>query len=82
MSSCFSAVSFPSVPKSTFASTSPVDSLPASFLLPDSREAVEDSELMGDDLDSLLDGIPTEQGPAEVKCAVFVLVDQQTDFCC
>ncbi|XP_072224323.1 zinc finger CCCH domain-containing protein 7B-like [Leuresthes tenuis] len=63
-------VSFPSVPKSTFASASPVASLPAGFLLPDSSEAVEDSELMGDDLDSLLDGIPTEQGPAEAAFSV------------
>ncbi|KAM4531498.1 zinc finger CCCH domain-containing protein 7B-like isoform 2-T2 [Odontesthes bonariensis] len=64
-------VSFPSVPTSTFASPPPVGSQPAGYMPLDSREAVEDSELMGDDLDSLLDCIPTEQVPAELPPAFF-----------
>lgn len=33
-------------------------------------DTLEDSELMGDDLDSLLDCLPNEQDPNEVKSAI------------
>ncbi|XP_041863521.1 zinc finger CCCH-type containing 7Ba isoform X2 [Melanotaenia boesemani] len=60
-------VNVPSVPKSHFASTPPVCSQPASSVLPDT---VDDSELMGDDLDSLLDSFPNEEEPSEAAFAV------------
>ncbi|KAM9745753.1 zinc finger CCCH domain-containing protein 7B-like isoform 1-T2 [Menidia menidia] len=37
---------------------------------PGRREAVEDSELIGEDLDSLLDCIPAEEGPAQVGFSI------------
>lgn len=50
------------MPQSSVPSTTPVSST-----VSDISDPLEDSELMGDDLDSLLDCIPTEQEPAEVK---------------
>ncbi|KAK5616124.1 hypothetical protein CRENBAI_017132 [Crenichthys baileyi] len=61
-----SAVGFHSVPKSTIPSTPPSSSRPAASAVPHRVEAVEDSEVMGDDLDSLLDSFPTGQVPSEV----------------
>lgn len=79
MTSCFSTVSSPCVPQPPVSSTPPVCSPPASSEVPDVLDAVEDSEVIGDDLDSLLDSFSSEQGPAEVKhgaCVDFVADDE------
>ncbi|KAM4716523.1 zinc finger CCCH domain-containing protein 7B-like isoform 1-T2 [Anableps anableps] len=60
------AVSFPSVCESNIPSTPPGTSRPAVSAVPRHVEAVEDFEVMGDDLDSLLDSFPTGQVPSEV----------------
>ncbi|XP_019962418.1 zinc finger CCCH domain-containing protein 7B-like isoform X2 [Paralichthys olivaceus] len=62
-------VSFPSMPQSTATSMSPKCSQPVVPSMPDRVETdmVEDSELMGDDLDSLLDGFSTEQELTETN---------------
>ncbi|XP_035805332.2 zinc finger CCCH domain-containing protein 7B-like isoform X3 [Amphiprion ocellaris] len=56
-------VSFPSMPQPSFPCTPPSSNQPAVYAVPDS---LEDSERLGDDLDSLLDCFPTEQGPTEI----------------
>ncbi|KAM4535426.1 zinc finger CCCH domain-containing protein 7B-like [Fundulus diaphanus] len=55
-----------SVSKSSIPSTPPGSSCPAASAVPRRVGAVEDSEVMGDDLDSLLDSFPTGQVPSEV----------------
>lgn len=69
--SCFSSVNFPSVPHSSVPAITSNICQPA-LSVPDILDAVEDSELIGDDLDSLLDCFPNEQNPMVVKSA-FVL---------
>lgn len=64
---CFSLVSFPSMPQSSIRSPAPSCRQPAVLTVPDIVDTLEDFELMGDDLDILLDGFPTE---AEVKCVL------------
>lgn len=59
-------VSFPSMPQPSFPSTPPSCNVPAVSAVPDTVGALEDSERLGDDLDSLLDCFPTEQGPTEI----------------
>lgn len=59
-------VSFPSMPQPSFPSTPPSCNQPAVCAEPDPVGALEDSERLGDDLDSLLDCFPTEQGPTEI----------------
>ncbi|AWP18587.1 putative zinc finger CCCH domain-containing protein 7B-like [Scophthalmus maximus] len=58
-------VSFPSMPQSTVPSMSPGCCQPAVPLAPDRVDTLEDSELIGDDLDSLLDCFSTEQESTE-----------------
>lgn len=58
-------VSFPGMPHSSRPSTTPNCRQPAVAIVPDKLDTLEDSELMGDDLDSLLDCFPNEQVPAE-----------------
>lgn len=65
--SCLLLVTLPSIPEATISSTTPVSSA-----VPD-LDMVEDSELIGDDLDSLLD---QEQTEVKAVFVVFVLVDQ------
>ncbi|KAM6913417.1 zinc finger CCCH domain-containing protein 7B-like [Lycodopsis pacificus] len=57
-------VSFPSMPQSFIPSPAPCRQ-PAASSVPDMVDTLEDSELMGDDLDSLLDCFPNETEPAE-----------------
>lgn len=60
----FAPVRFPSMPLS---------SLPSSFatsVVPDVADMIDDSELIGDDLDSLLDSFPDQQSQAEVASSV------------
>ncbi|XP_008298166.1 zinc finger CCCH domain-containing protein 7B isoform X2 [Stegastes partitus] len=66
-------VSFPSMPQPSFPSTPP-----PSCSQPDRVAALEDSERLGDDLDSLLDCFPTEQGPAETRLHSEFSVHSQT----
>ncbi|XP_069557431.1 zinc finger CCCH domain-containing protein 7B-like [Brachyistius frenatus] len=56
-------VSFPSIPQTSVPPTPP--SRPAASVVSDRVGVLEDSELMGDDLDSLLDCFPTEEGQTE-----------------
>ncbi|XP_028268377.1 zinc finger CCCH domain-containing protein 7B-like [Parambassis ranga] len=58
-------VSFPSMPQSSFPSPPPSCNQHIVPTVSDSVEALEDSELMGDDLDSLLDCLPAEDGTPE-----------------
>ncbi|XP_056263290.1 zinc finger CCCH domain-containing protein 7B-like isoform X2 [Pseudoliparis swirei] len=53
-------VSFPSMPQSSIRSPAPSCRQPAVLTVPDIVDTLEDFELMGDDLDILLDGFPTE----------------------
>nr|XP_020443495.1 zinc finger CCCH domain-containing protein 7B-like isoform X2 [Monopterus albus] len=62
----FSAVSFPSMPRDSI----PSDHQPAVSSLPDGVDTLEDTELMGDDLDSLLDCFPAKQEPPETAFSV------------
>ncbi|XP_075940873.1 zinc finger CCCH domain-containing protein 7B-like isoform X1 [Anarhichas minor] len=57
-------VSFPSMPQSFISSPAPCRQ-PAVSSVPDMVDTLEDSELMGDDLDSLLDCFPNETEPTE-----------------
>lgn len=65
--SCLLLVTLPNIPEATISSTTSVSSA-----VPD-LDMVEDSELIGDDLDSLLD---QEQTEVKAVFVVFVLVDQ------
>ncbi|KAM6905372.1 zinc finger CCCH domain-containing protein 7B-like [Xenentodon cancila] len=58
-------VSSVSEPEDRVSSTPPVGGQPAPPATPDRGEPVDDSEVIGDDLDSLLDSFSTEQGPSE-----------------
>ncbi|XP_071330413.1 zinc finger CCCH domain-containing protein 7B-like [Trachinotus anak] len=70
-------VSFRSMPQSTIPSTQP-----AAFSVADRVDVLEDSELMGDDLDSLLDGFPTgEQEPTETCVQAAFSVPSRTSTC-
>lgn len=64
------------MPQATILSTTPISST-----VPDLVDTVEDSELMGDDLDNLLDCFPNDEEPTEVKSVfvLFVLADQYTN---
>lgn len=70
---CSFLVNFPSVPQSSFPSTPTSCSTPTNSAVPERSGTIEDSELMGDDIDSLLDCVSTEPETAEVnsKCCVF-----------
>ncbi|XP_031726766.1 zinc finger CCCH domain-containing protein 7B-like isoform X4 [Anarrhichthys ocellatus] len=57
-------VSFPSMPQSFIPSSAPCRQ-PAVSSVPDKVDTLEDSEVMGDDLDSLLDCFPNETEPTE-----------------
>lgn len=48
----------------------PPSTQPAAALVPDALAVLEDSELMGDDLDSLLDCFSTEQETTQVQCGL------------
>lgn len=65
--SCLLLVTLPSIPEATISTTTPDSSA-----CPD-LDMVEDSELIGDDLDSLLD---QEQTEVKAVFVVYVLVDQ------
>ncbi|KAJ4932386.1 hypothetical protein JOQ06_010809 [Pogonophryne albipinna] len=58
-------VSFPSMPQSSVPSRAPSFRQPAVASFPEMLDNLDDTELMGDDLDSLLDGFPVEQAPTE-----------------
>lgn len=64
------------MPQATILSTAPVSST-----VPDLVDTVEDCELMGDDLDNLLDCFPNDEEPTEVKSVSvpFVLADLYTN---
>ncbi|KAK2833770.1 hypothetical protein Q5P01_017659 [Channa striata] len=64
--SSLAPVTFPSTPQSTVTSTLSSCSQP-SVPLANRMDTLDDLELMGDDLDSLLDCFPTEQKPAEIQ---------------
>lgn len=63
-------VSFPSMPQSSFPSTITGCSTPTNAAAPEKVDTIEDSELMGDDIDSLLDCVSTEPGAAEAVFSV------------
>lgn len=63
-------VSFPSMPHSSCPSTTPNCRQPAVASVPDRLDTLADSELMGDDLDSLLDCLPNEKEPTEAAFSV------------
>ncbi|XP_029946147.1 zinc finger CCCH domain-containing protein 7A-like [Salarias fasciatus] len=56
----------PALPQSSHTLSSPNHNTPAFSRLPDRLESLEDSELMGDDLDSLLDDFSTQPEQTEV----------------
>lgn len=51
---------------------------PFSPTAPDSPDAVDDFELIGDDLDSLLDSVPNGQDDTEVPVSFFFIFNLQT----
>uniref|UniRef100_A0A3B4HD84 Zinc finger CCCH domain-containing protein 7B-like n=1 Tax=Pundamilia nyererei TaxID=303518 RepID=A0A3B4HD84_9CICH len=53
-------INFPSVPQSSFPSTPTSCSTPTNSAVPERSGTIEDSELMGDDIDSLLDCVSTD----------------------
>uniref|UniRef100_A0A3Q4G8S2 Zinc finger CCCH-type containing 7B n=1 Tax=Neolamprologus brichardi TaxID=32507 RepID=A0A3Q4G8S2_NEOBR len=53
-------INFPSVPQSSFPSTPTSCSTPTNSAVPERAGTIEDSELMGDDIDSLLDCVSTD----------------------
>ncbi|KAI4822139.1 hypothetical protein KUCAC02_007701 [Chaenocephalus aceratus] len=64
-------VSFPSMPQSSVPSRAPSFRQPAVASFPEMLDNLDDTELMGDDLDSLLDGFPEEQARTELPPAFF-----------
>ncbi|XP_044038473.1 zinc finger CCCH domain-containing protein 7B-like isoform X2 [Siniperca chuatsi] len=74
-------VSFPSMPESSFPSTTPSCRQPAVSSVPDTADTLEDSELMGDDLDSLLDCFPNEQEPTEAHTQAVFPVPSTSSTC-
>ncbi|KAK5856636.1 hypothetical protein PBY51_008219 [Eleginops maclovinus] len=61
----FASVSFPSMPQSTVPSRAPNFCQPAASSVPEMLDTLDDTELMGDDLDRLLDDFPEENGLTE-----------------
>ncbi|XP_047428625.1 zinc finger CCCH domain-containing protein 7B-like [Mugil cephalus] len=55
--------------QTSFTSTPPSDLQPTSSVAPDVVEALEDTELMDDDLDTLLDCFPTEPAETHIQAA-------------
>lgn len=55
------------MPQSSVPSRAPSFRQPAVASFPEMLDNLDDTELMGDDLDSLLDGFPEEQARTEVK---------------
>ncbi|GAA6215588.1 zinc finger CCCH domain-containing protein 7B-like [Lates japonicus] len=74
-------VSFTSMPQSTIPSILPSNRQPAVSLVPDKVDTLEDSEVMGEDLDSLLDCVPTEQEPTENHIQAAYSVPHMTSTC-
>ncbi|XP_033998686.1 zinc finger CCCH domain-containing protein 7B-like [Trematomus bernacchii] len=58
-------VSFPSMPQSSVPSRAPSFRQPAVASFPEMLDNLDDTELMGDDLDRLLDDFPEEHAPTE-----------------
>lgn len=58
------------MPQSSCTLSSPNHSKPAFFRLPDRVDTLEDSEVIGDDLDSLLDNFSTEPEPTQVALPI------------
>ncbi|XP_026201454.1 zinc finger CCCH-type containing 7Ba [Anabas testudineus] len=71
-------VIFPSTPQSTVTSTLSSSHQPAVSSVADRVDTLDDSELMGDDLDSLLDCFPAEQEPVETQIPAAFLVPSST----
>ncbi|XP_045929095.1 zinc finger CCCH domain-containing protein 7B-like isoform X1 [Micropterus dolomieu] len=71
-------VRFPSMSQPSSPSTTPSCHQPAVFKVPDTVDTLEDSELMGDDLDSLLDCFPNEQEPTETHTQAASSVPNKT----
>uniref|UniRef100_A0A4W6DF91 Zinc finger CCCH-type containing 7B n=1 Tax=Lates calcarifer TaxID=8187 RepID=A0A4W6DF91_LATCA len=63
-------ISFPSMPQSTIPSIPPSSCQPAISLVPDKVDTLEDSEVMGEDLDSLLDCPHTTSTCAQIVPSV------------
>ncbi|XP_068434358.1 zinc finger CCCH domain-containing protein 7B-like isoform X2 [Clinocottus analis] len=72
-------VSFPSMPQSSIHSPAPSCHQPAVSSVPDIVDTCEDFELMGDDLDSLLDGFSQE--PTENPTQETFPIPHQTSTC-
>ncbi|XP_051243450.1 zinc finger CCCH-type containing 7Ba isoform X2 [Dicentrarchus labrax] len=69
-------VSFPSMPQSCIPSTSPVSST-----VPDIADTLEDCELMGEDIDILLDCFPNEQGLTQTQIQAAFSVPSKKSTC-
>ncbi|XP_042360267.1 zinc finger CCCH-type containing 7Ba [Plectropomus leopardus] len=69
-------VSFPCMPQSS--SPSPTPAVPLAL---DSLDAIENTELMGDDLDNLLDCVPNEPEPTESPTQAAFSVPSRTPTC-
>ncbi|CAJ1075845.1 zinc finger CCCH domain-containing protein 7B-like [Xyrichtys novacula] len=65
-------VRFPIMPQTTFTPTIPSHPEPAPPVVPDVVDTFEDSELIGDDLDSLLDSFPNETTENHTQAAFAV----------
>ncbi|XP_029294224.1 zinc finger CCCH domain-containing protein 7B-like isoform X2 [Cottoperca gobio] len=74
-------VSFPSMPQSSIASPTPSYRQPSASSIADRVDTLEDSELMGDDLDSLLDCFSNEQGLTEAPTQAVFSVPCRTSTC-
>ncbi|XP_034394534.1 zinc finger CCCH-type containing 7Ba isoform X2 [Cyclopterus lumpus] len=74
-------VSFPSMPQSSIRSPAPSCRQPAVSTVPDIVDTLEDFELMGDDLDSLLDGFPNETEPTETPTQETFSIPHRTSTC-
>lgn len=68
---CAQKFRFLSIPQDTIPPTGPVSSP-----VPDLLDSVDDFRLVGDELDSLLDCVPTVEESAEVKSPLFALAYQ------
>ncbi|XP_054462711.1 zinc finger CCCH-type containing 7Ba isoform X2 [Anoplopoma fimbria] len=74
-------VSFPSMPQSSIPSPVPSYHQPAVSSVPDTLNTLEDSELMGDDLDSLLDCFRNETEPTETPTQAAPSIPHRTSTC-
>ncbi|XP_039976336.1 zinc finger CCCH-type containing 7Ba isoform X2 [Xiphias gladius] len=74
-------VSFTSMPQSTIPSIPRSCRQPAVSPVPDRVDPLEDSELMGDDLDSLLDCFPTEQESTDTHIQAAFSAPGKTSIC-